>query len=64
MWLFFQNNILHFVTDGSVKFMFSSQKNLYYVPLILIMKALGNYVDQYIYKRLMQGYEDDLYYSE
>lgn len=44
--------------------MFSSHKNLYYVPLILIAKALCNYVDYYIYKKLMQGYEDDLYYSE
>lgn len=44
--------------------MFGSQKILYYVPLLVIAKALCNYTDQYIYKKLMQGYEDDLYYSE
>lgn len=59
----FQNNVLHFLTDGSAKLMFSHRKVLYYVPLVLMLKCLSNYSDQYIYQRLMQGYEHDMYYS-
>ncbi|KAI4456625.1 dna-directed rna polymerase i subunit 2 [Holotrichia oblita] len=58
------NNVLHFVTDGSVKLMFSYRKVLYYAPLILIMKTLCDYTDYYIYKKLMEGCESDLYYSD
>lgn len=44
--------------------MFSYQKMLYYAPLCLMLKALCDYSDQFIYQKLIQGYEDDLYYSE
>ncbi|KRT81950.1 hypothetical protein AMK59_5804, partial [Oryctes borbonicus] len=57
-------NVLHFVNDGSAKLMFSYRKILYYAPLILIMKCLCDYTDHYIYKKLTEGCEDDLYYSE
>ncbi|CAH1235901.1 unnamed protein product [Diabrotica balteata] len=58
------NNVLHFVNDGTAKLMFSYQKVLYYTPLCLILKALCNYSDQYIYQRLIQGCEDDTYYID
>lgn len=60
----FQNNVLHFVTDGSVKLMFNYRKILYYAPLILVMKCLCDYTDHYIYNKLIEGCEEDLYYSE
>lgn len=56
--------MLHFVTDGTAKLMFSHRKALYFAPLILIMKALGSYVDYYIYRILTEGFEDDQYYIE
>nr|XP_022916838.1 DNA-directed RNA polymerase I subunit RPA2 [Onthophagus taurus] len=57
-------NILHFVTDGSAKLKFSIQQKPYYIPLMLILKALVNYADHYIYSKLIEGYEEDLYYIE
>ncbi|CAG9773900.1 unnamed protein product [Ceutorhynchus assimilis] len=57
-------NVLHFVTDGSAKFMFSYQKMLYYAPLCLLLKCLCDYSDQYIYQKLIEGCEDDLYYID
>ncbi|KAK9882973.1 hypothetical protein WA026_001189 [Henosepilachna vigintioctopunctata] len=57
-------NVLHFVTDGTVKFMFSHNKVLYYIPLVNVLKCLGNYSDYYIYQMLSKGYEDDLYYLD
>ncbi|XP_060523346.1 DNA-directed RNA polymerase I subunit RPA2 isoform X2 [Cylas formicarius] len=58
------NNVLHFVTDGTAKLMFSYQKMLYYVPLCLILKCLSDYTDYYTYQRLVQGFEDDVYYVD
>uniref|UniRef100_A0AAR5PBI8 DNA-directed RNA polymerase n=1 Tax=Dendroctonus ponderosae TaxID=77166 RepID=A0AAR5PBI8_DENPD len=57
-------NVLHFVTDGSSKLMFSYQKMLYYVPLCLVLKSLCDYTDQYIYQKLIEGCEEDLYYLD
>lgn len=57
-------NVLHFVTDGSSKFMFSYMKRIYYVPLVLILKCLCDYNDHYIYKKLIEGREDDMYYCD
>ncbi|ENN77884.1 hypothetical protein YQE_05562, partial [Dendroctonus ponderosae] len=59
-----QTNVLHFVTDGSSKLMFSYQKMLYYVPLCLVLKSLCDYTDQYIYQKLIEGCEEDLYYLD
>lgn len=58
----FQTNVLHFITNGTCKFMFSHRKMLSYVPPLLILKALTSKTDEYIYQRLIQGYEDDQYY--
>ncbi|CAG9824766.1 unnamed protein product [Phaedon cochleariae] len=57
-------NVLHFVTDGTAKLMFSHTKILYYTPLCLMLKCLCDYPDQYIYQKLMQGYEDDMYFAD
>ncbi|KAL1488883.1 hypothetical protein ABEB36_014676 [Hypothenemus hampei] len=58
------SNVLHFVTDGSAKLMFSYQKMLFYAPLCLLLKCLCDYTDLYIYQRLIEGCEDDLYYTD
>lgn len=58
-----QNNVLHYVTDGTAKFMFMHKKILYYVPLILMLKCLMDVTDVYIYNALISGCEDDLYYK-
>uniref|UniRef100_A0A146LJQ4 DNA-directed RNA polymerase subunit beta n=1 Tax=Lygus hesperus TaxID=30085 RepID=A0A146LJQ4_LYGHE len=55
------NNVLHFVNDGSVRMMFSFMKSMFYAPLILIIKSLVNISDEAIFKKILDGYEDDLY---
>ncbi|KAL1139343.1 hypothetical protein AAG570_006327, partial [Ranatra chinensis] len=55
------NNVLHFVTDGTVKIMISYRKSLYYIPIMLMMKCLVNMTDEAMFKIIMDGCEDDLY---
>ncbi|XP_070167298.1 DNA-directed RNA polymerase I subunit RPA2 [Polyergus mexicanus] len=57
------NNTLHYVNDGSAKFAFTHKKTTYYIPLILLIKCLIDVTDVYIYKTLIAGCENDLYYS-
>lgn len=57
------NNTLHYVIDGSAKLAFTYKKATYYVPLILMLKCLLDVTDVYIYKALIAGCEDDLYYN-
>jgi len=56
-----QNNVLHFVRDGSAKLMFSYKRNLYYTPIMLIVKCLLDVSDEFIIHQFMAGYEDDTY---
>lgn len=57
------NNVLHFLKNGTAKYMFSSKKRLSYLPVVLLIKCLVNYTDEKIYSDLSAGYEDDLYYK-
>lgn len=63
MYFFLQNNTLHYVTDGSAKFAFTYKKATYYVPLVMMLKCLIDVTDLYIYKALIAGHEDDVYYN-
>ena len=56
-------NVLHFVTSGNAKFMFSLNKELYFVPVIMLLKCFKDVPDSYIYRRLMVGVGDDPYYK-
>lgn len=56
------NNVLHFILNGTAKFMFSYNKLLSYLPVVFLMKCLVNYTDEHIFRALMKGYEDDQYY--
>ncbi|XP_057326194.1 DNA-directed RNA polymerase I subunit RPA2 [Microplitis mediator] len=55
-------NTLHYVTDGSVKFMFTHRKTPYHIPVIMVLKCLYDATDYWIYKALTRGREDDFYY--
>ncbi|KAM3959804.1 RNA polymerase I subunit Rpl135 [Aphomia sociella] len=55
-------NVLHFLQNGSCKLMFSHRKVMYYAPLLLIMKCLVDWPDHYIYRLLLHGKKNDLYY--
>lgn len=58
------NNVLHYLQNGTVKFMCSYKKSLQLLPLIMILKALTDRPDSYIYEQLTIGLEDDLYYKD
>ncbi|KAI5641008.1 RNA polymerase rpb2, domain 6 domain-containing protein [Phthorimaea operculella] len=57
------NNVLHFLQNGTCKLMFSHRKVMYYAPLLLILKCLADWTDHYLYRLLLHGKKDDLYYD-
>ena len=56
-------NVLHFVTTGSAKYMFALNKELFFLPVVMLLKCLKDVSDSYIYRRLMVGVVDDPYYQ-
>lgn len=47
-----------------MKLMFSFRKAIYVFPIVLILKALIDCPDSYIYEQLTQGIGEDLYYKD
>jgi hypothetical protein len=41
--------------------MFNVGRELFFVPLMMLLKAAVDVTDEYIYKHCVAGYEDDLY---
>lgn len=58
------NNVLHYLSNGTVKFMCSYRKALFILPLVLVLRALVDYPDSYIFHQLTLGFEEDLYYKD
>ncbi|XP_031556701.1 DNA-directed RNA polymerase I subunit RPA2-like [Actinia tenebrosa] len=58
------NMVLHYLSDGSVTMAFGFQKELFYVPVVFILKALVNTTDQHIYKELIRGEEDNTFLKD
>ncbi|XP_023247009.1 DNA-directed RNA polymerase I subunit RPA2 isoform X3 [Copidosoma floridanum] len=56
-------NTLHYLTDGSVKVMFTYRKQLFHIPLILVLKCLMNASDKFIYNALTADCDHDVYYK-
>ena len=56
-------NVLHFVTTGSAKYMFALNKELFFLPVMMLLKCLRDVSDSYIYRRLMVGVGEDPYYQ-
>ena len=56
-------NVLHFVTSGTARYMFAFNKELYFVPVIMILKCLKDVTDSEIYRELMVGAFNDPYRS-
>jgi DNA-directed RNA polymerase I subunit RPA2 len=48
-----QTNVLHYLSDGNVTFRFSWKKNEYLVPVVMILKALGETNDRDIFEGLV-----------
>ncbi|XP_058060616.1 DNA-directed RNA polymerase I subunit RPA2 [Anopheles bellator] len=58
------NNVLHYLTNGTAKLMITIRKALQFIPVMLLMKALTDYTDNIIYRKLMAGCEDDQYFKK
>lgn len=56
------NNVLHYLNNGTIKYMISHLKKLSYIPVCLLLKALINYTDVKIYQELSKGMEDNVHY--
>ncbi|CAL1265847.1 unnamed protein product [Larinioides sclopetarius] len=57
------NLVMHYLSDGTVKLMFTYKREMYIVPVMIILKALINEVDYYIYKQLIKGKENDTFFQ-
>ncbi|KAG1649768.1 DNA-directed RNA polymerase I subunit RPA2 [Nymphon striatum] len=55
------NIVLHYLTNGTAQLMFSHRRELFFVPIILILKAFCDVSDQYIYKEILKGNENNSY---
>ncbi|XP_068747280.1 DNA-directed RNA polymerase I subunit RPA2-like [Montipora capricornis] len=56
--------VLHYLSDGSVMTSINFRKELFFIPLIFILKALVNITDQQIYSDLVAGEEDNLFIKD
>lgn len=52
-----QNMVLHYLTNGTAKLKVFYNAKPFTVPLLLILRALVNYTDKSIFKRITSGYE-------
>ncbi|OQR72842.1 DNA-directed RNA polymerase I subunit RPA2-like [Tropilaelaps mercedesae] len=58
-----QNMVLHYLTNGTVQVMITFRKEVYFVPALLLLKALVDKSDYEIYKALTKGCENDSFYK-
>lgn len=56
-------NVLHYLSNGTVTASFSYNKEQFFVPVILLMKALVDVTDHFIYQELTRGRETDSFYK-
>ncbi|KAF7997189.1 hypothetical protein HCN44_005466 [Aphidius gifuensis] len=56
-------NTLHYVTNGTAKLNFMHNKSQYYIPIVMLLKALVDVSDKIIYDALIAGNENDIYYK-
>ncbi|KAK7499458.1 hypothetical protein BaRGS_00009433 [Batillaria attramentaria] len=57
------NMFLHYLQNGTVTIGFAYNKQIYYVPLVMVLKGLLNVSDKYIFDELTKGREEDSYYK-
>lgn len=62
-YLLFQTNTLHYLTDGTAKLMIPIKKKIFYAPVFLVLKCLTNSSDENIFRHIIKGYENDLYFK-
>ncbi|EDO33368.1 predicted protein [Nematostella vectensis] len=58
------NMTLHYLNDGNVMMCIAYRKELYYVPVVFILKALMNVTDQHIYRELIKAEENNTFWKD
>lgn len=57
------NMVLHYLTNGTVQVMFSYMKELFFMPVMMLLKALCDVSDHHIYSELIAGKEEDSFFK-
>ncbi|XP_029831423.2 DNA-directed RNA polymerase I subunit RPA2 [Ixodes scapularis] len=57
------NMVLHYLTNGTVQVMFSYMKEIFFMPVMMLLKALCDVTDYHIYSELVAGKENDSFYK-
>lgn len=57
------NMVLHYLTNGTVQVMFSYMKELFFMPVMMLLKALCDVSDHHIYSELIAGKEKDSFFK-
>ncbi|XP_064456531.1 DNA-directed RNA polymerase I subunit RPA2-like [Ornithodoros turicata] len=57
------NMVLHYLTNGTVQVMFSHMKELFFMPVVMLLKGLCDFTDYYIYNEFVAGKENDTFYK-
>lgn len=57
------NLTLHYLNNGTAKLCFGVNKQVFFVPIVLILKGLLDVSDKYIYDVMIKGREDDTYFK-
>ncbi|XP_056147327.1 DNA-directed RNA polymerase I subunit RPA2 [Lampris incognitus] len=57
------NMNLHYMENGTMMLNFIYQKELFFLPLGFVLKALVDFTDFQIYQELIKGYEDNSFYK-
>ncbi|RUS91554.1 hypothetical protein EGW08_000669 [Elysia chlorotica] len=57
------NLTLHYLNNGTAKLSFGINKQVFFIPIALILKGLLDVSDKYIYDEMTRGREDDTYFK-
>ncbi|XP_076361964.1 RNA polymerase I subunit Rpl135 isoform X3 [Tachypleus tridentatus] len=57
------NMVLHYLTNGTCQLMFAYMKEIFFIPVVLLLKALCDVTDHYIYKEMIKGKEYDSFFK-
>ncbi|WAQ94633.1 RPA2-like protein [Mya arenaria] len=57
------NLVLHYLSNGSSQLCFYNKNQVYFAPIVIILKGLVSMPDKYIYDELVKGKEDDSFYK-
>ncbi|CAN8031313.1 unnamed protein product, partial [Ixodes persulcatus] len=55
--------VLRYLTNGTVQVMFSYMKEIFFMPFMMLLKALCDVADHHIYSELVAGKVIDFFYK-